>query len=85
MRTNWKLSLGLALTLLATAVVVLIPTVASGRSDPAGARPVAHVMARHVMAGDEDALQDELAQLGPSPPASTTSTPRARPGTSSDG
>ena len=63
MRSNWKLSLGLALTLLVTAVVVLIPTVASGRSEAAGAKPAAHVRAGHVMAGDEDALQDELAQV----------------------
>ena len=63
MRTNWHLSVGLALTLLATAVVALIPTLASGRSDAAAANPASHRMAGHVMAGHEDALQDELAQV----------------------
>src|SRR3954468_21435138 len=64
MRANRRVSLGLSLTLLAAAAVVLIPTVASGRSDAGGAKPAAaHVMGGHVMAGDEDALQDELAQV----------------------
>jgi hypothetical protein len=52
--TNWKLPFGLGLAVLAVLAVVLIPTVAFGRTDAAG-----HAMAGHAMAG----LQDELAQV----------------------
>jgi hypothetical protein len=56
--TNWKLPFGLGLAVLVVVAVVLIPTVAFGRPDAAG-----HAMARHAMAADDAALQDELAQV----------------------
>jgi hypothetical protein len=61
-RTNWKLRHGLGLAVLATAAVVLIPAVASARSDSAGANAAAPVMAGHDMTISDGAL-DELAQV----------------------
>jgi hypothetical protein len=62
-RTDWKLPLGLVLAVVAAVAAVLIPTVASGRPDPAGRDMTAHHMAGHEMAADDAALQDELAQV----------------------
>jgi hypothetical protein len=61
--TNWKLPFGLGLTVLAVVAVVLIPTVAFGRTDAAGHAMAGHAMAGHAMAADDAALQDELAQV----------------------
>jgi hypothetical protein len=61
--TNWKLPFGLGLAVLAVVAVVLIPTVAFGRTDAAGHVMAGHDMAGHDMAADDAALQDELAQV----------------------
>ena len=59
-RTNWKLALGLGLTVLAAFAAVLIPTVASGGPVAAGPAVAAHYMADMT---NDPALQDELAQV----------------------
>jgi hypothetical protein len=61
--TNWKLPFGLGVAVLAVVAVVLIPTVAFGRTDAAGHAMAGHAMAGHAMAADDAALQDELAQV----------------------
>ena len=61
--TNWKLPFGLGVAVLAVVAVVLIPTVAFGRTDAAGHAMAGHAMAGHAMAADDATLQDELAQV----------------------
>jgi hypothetical protein len=63
-RRGWKLPLGLGLGLLIVVAGVVIPTVATARSDKATPAMAGMVMAGHHMgAADTAGLQDELAQL----------------------
>jgi hypothetical protein len=69
-RTKFKLPLGLGLAVLVVAAAVVVPTVATARSDEAApvaaatAAAAAHAMAGHDMGALETAaLEDELAQV----------------------
>jgi len=69
-RTKFKLPLGLGLAVLVVAAAVVVPTVATARSDEAApvaaatAAAAGHAMAGHDMGALETAaLEDELAQV----------------------